>query len=76
VDPAFADGTPDMFIAGNDAAAKAQTTALLKSFGWRSAIDMGDIDKAYLLEALAMTWIEYGVARNHWAHGFSLLGAQ
>lgn len=76
VDPKFADGQPDMFIAGNDAAAKQQTADLLKSFGWRSAIDMGDISKSYLLEALAMLWIEYGVTRNHWSHGFSLLGGQ
>ena len=76
VDPKFADGTPDMFIAGNDAAAKAKATEIIKAFGWRSAIDMGDIDKSYLLEAIAMTWIEYGVTRNQWTHGFSLLGAQ
>jgi 8-hydroxy-5-deazaflavin:NADPH oxidoreductase len=75
VDPKFADGQADMFIAGNNAAGKASTADILKSFGWRSAIDMGDIDKSYLLEALAMLWIDYGVARNHWAHGFSLLGA-
>jgi 8-hydroxy-5-deazaflavin:NADPH oxidoreductase len=37
---------------------------------------MGDISKAYLLEALAMTWIDCGATRNHWTHGFSLLGAQ
>ena len=76
VDPVFADGIPDMFIAGNDATAKAQTTVIVKSFGWRSAIDMGDISQAYLLEALAMTWIDYGASRNHWTHGFSLLSAQ
>ena len=76
IDPTFADGAPDMFIAGNDAAAKAQTAAIVRSFGWRSAIDMGDISKAYLLEAMAMTWIDYGASRNHWTHGFSLLGAQ
>jgi 8-hydroxy-5-deazaflavin:NADPH oxidoreductase len=76
VDPKFEDGAPDMFIAGNDADAKAQVAALIKAFGWRSAIDMGDIGKSYLLEALAMVWIDYGVSRNHWAHGFSLLGAK
>jgi 8-hydroxy-5-deazaflavin:NADPH oxidoreductase len=76
VDPTFADGQADMFIAGNDAVAKQQTTAILQAFGWRSAIDMGDISKSYLLEALAMTWIDYGVSRNHWSHGFSLLGGQ
>jgi 8-hydroxy-5-deazaflavin:NADPH oxidoreductase len=76
IDPKFADGHADMFIAGNDAGAKQQTADLLKAFGWRSAIDMGDIGKSYLLEALAMMWIDYGVTRNHWSHGFSLLGAQ
>jgi 8-hydroxy-5-deazaflavin:NADPH oxidoreductase len=76
IDPKFTDGQPDMFIAGNDTAAKQQTADLLKAFGWRSAIDMGDISKSYLLEALAMVWIEYGVNRNHWSHGFSLLGSQ
>jgi 8-hydroxy-5-deazaflavin:NADPH oxidoreductase len=76
VDPKFDDGQADMFIAGNDAAAKAKTTDILKSFGWRTPIDMGDISKAYLLEALAMTWIDYGASRNHWTHGFSLLSAQ
>jgi 8-hydroxy-5-deazaflavin:NADPH oxidoreductase len=75
VDPEFTDGQPDMFIAGNDAQAKQVTADILKAFGWRSAIDMGDIGKSYLLEALAMTWIDYGVSRNHWSHGFSLLGA-
>jgi 8-hydroxy-5-deazaflavin:NADPH oxidoreductase len=76
VDPAFADGAPDMFIAGNEAAAKATVTDIIRSFGWRSAIDMGGIEKSYLLEAIAMTWIDYGVTRNHWTHGFSLLGAK
>jgi 8-hydroxy-5-deazaflavin:NADPH oxidoreductase len=76
VDPQFEDGHADMFIAGNDAAAKQTTVDILNSFGWRAPIDMGDISKSYLLEALAMTWIDYGVSRNHWSHGFSLLGGQ
>jgi 8-hydroxy-5-deazaflavin:NADPH oxidoreductase len=76
VDPKFDDGQADMFIAGNDTTAKAKTADILKSFGWRTPVDMGDINKAYLLEALAMTWIEYGASRNHWTHGFSLLSAQ
>lgn len=76
VNPQFDDGAPDMFIAGNDAAAKKKASDIIRSFGWRSAIDMGGIEQSYLLEALAMTWIEYGASRNHWTHGFSLLGAQ
>jgi 8-hydroxy-5-deazaflavin:NADPH oxidoreductase len=76
VDPQFADGKADMWIAGNDSAAKTSAAAIVKSFGWRSAIDAGDISKSNLLEALAMLWIEYGFANNHWTHGFSLLGTQ
>jgi 8-hydroxy-5-deazaflavin:NADPH oxidoreductase len=74
--PQFSDGQPDMFIAGNNAAAKAQVSEIVRSFGWRSAIDMGGIEKARLLEPLAMLWIDYGVSRNHWTHGFSLLRQQ
>jgi NADPH-dependent F420 reductase len=73
VQPKLADGEPDMFIAGNDAGAKATVAAILRSFGWRSAIDLGGIEQARLLESLAMLWIRYGFGNNHWSHGFSLL---
>jgi predicted dinucleotide-binding enzyme len=74
VQPKFADGVPDMFIAGNDAAAKQEVAAILGDFGWRTPIDMGDITASRLLEALAMLWISYGFRNGHWTHGFSLLG--
>jgi predicted dinucleotide-binding enzyme len=73
VQPALADGEPDMFIAGNDAGAKTEVAAILRSFGWRSAIDLGGIEQSRLLEPLAMIWIRYGFSNNHWTHGFSLL---
>ena len=74
VQPRLPDGTPDMFIAGNEEAAKAEVGQLLHAFGWRKPIDMGDIAASRLLEPLAMLWISYGVSHNHWTHGFSLLG--
>ncbi len=74
VHPRLPDGTPDMLIAGNDAEAKAQVSALLKAFGWRGAIDMGGIAASRLLEPFAMVWISYAFRNNHWTHGFSLLG--
>lgn len=74
VRPQLPDGTPDMFIAGNDEGAKRDVGRILEAFGWRKAIDMGDITAARLLEPLAMVWISYGVRNNHWTHGFSLLG--
>lgn len=74
VQPQLAEGTPDMFIAGNDEAAKTQVKELLTAFGWRTAIDTGDIRASRLLEPLAMLWISYGFRNQHWTHGFSLLG--
>jgi 8-hydroxy-5-deazaflavin:NADPH oxidoreductase len=74
VNPHLPDGTPDMFIAGNDEAAKAQVRELLRAFGWRSAIDLGPIGASRLLESLAMIWITYAFRNDHWTHAFSLLG--
>ena len=74
VHPHLPDGTPDMFIAGNDDQAKARVVELLKSFGWRDPIDAGPITASRLLEALAMLWVIYGVRNDHWTHAFSLLG--
>src|SRR3954471_2020176 len=68
VQPHLPDGTPDMFIAGNDAEAKTQVAQLLEAFGWRTPIDMGPIEASRLLEALAMLWISYGVRNQHWTH--------
>ena len=43
VNPALVPGEHDVFVSGNDAGAKAQVTDLLRSFGWRNVIDLGDI---------------------------------
>lgn len=74
VHPKLPDGTPDMFIAGNDAQAKRQVAEILHAFGWSEPIDIGGIEGARLLEALAMLWITYGIQNNHWTHAFKLLG--
>jgi len=74
VHPRLPDGTPDMLIAGNDAAAKARVGELLEAFGWRAPVDVGPIGASRLLEGLAMLWVIYGVRHDHWTHAFSLLG--
>lgn len=74
VRPRLADGTPDMFIAGNDEGAKREVGRILEAFGWRRAVDLGDIQASRLLEPLAMTWITYAFRNDHWTHAFSLLG--
>lgn len=58
VDPSLVPGESDVFISGNDAAAKAVVTDILKSwFGWRSVIDLGDITTARGTEQLLPIWI-------------------
>ena len=43
-DPSLIPGHHDAFICGDDVAAKAEVTRILKEwFGWKSVIDVGDI---------------------------------
>ncbi len=72
VKPALRGGRPTMFIAGNDADAKAQVTQLLGAFGW-DCEDMGRAAAARAIEPLAMLWCIPGLARNDWAHAFKML---
>ena len=71
--PQFPGGPPDMFICGNDAAAKHTVTEICTSFGWPGALDLGGIEMARYLEPLAMVWIVYGFSTNSWNHAFKLL---
>lgn len=50
---------PVMFVAGDDAASKAQVLALVDSTGFE-AVDAGPLRAARLLEPLAMLWISLG----------------
>jgi 8-hydroxy-5-deazaflavin:NADPH oxidoreductase len=72
VKPKLVGGRPTMFIAGNDADAKAQVTQLLDAFGWDSE-DMGRAVAARAIEPLAMLWCIPGFLRNDWAHAFKML---
>jgi len=47
----------DVFICGNDAAAKDTVTKLLKSMGWQSIVDLGDITNARGMEASLLLWL-------------------
>jgi 8-hydroxy-5-deazaflavin:NADPH oxidoreductase len=52
-----ADGDHTMFVAGDDAAAKAEVTDLLASFGWRDVRDLGGIGAARGMEAYLVLWL-------------------
>ena len=59
VDPRqLAGGDHTMFVAGNDAGAKAEVTRLLREqFGWKDVIDLGDITMARGTEMWLPLWV-------------------
>ena len=54
---------PVMFMAGNDAAAKATVSALLRELSFEP-LDAGDLTKARLLEPFAMLWINQALIQG------------
>lgn len=72
IDPSFAAGRPTMFICGNSADAKAETTRLLDQLGWEAA-DMGAVESARAIEPLCQLWCILGFTGNEWTHAFKLL---
>jgi predicted dinucleotide-binding enzyme len=62
VDPARVGGDTDVFLAGNDAAAKQSVAALLKDLGWKKPVDLGDLTAARGMEAYVLFWLTVYVA--------------
>jgi 8-hydroxy-5-deazaflavin:NADPH oxidoreductase len=63
VDPSLVPGQHDVFLAGDDAEAKAQVRELLESFGWPATalLDLGDISAARGMEMILPIWLRlYG----------------
>ncbi len=72
VNPRYEQGTPTMFIAGEDAAAKETVSALIRELGWEP-FDCGGIIASRALEPLCMLWCIPGFRQNQWTHAFKLL---
>jgi predicted dinucleotide-binding enzyme len=72
VKPSYAGGPPDMFICGNDDAAKAAVGEIIRGFGW-GVIDVGGIDAAHYLEAMCLVWVLHGAKSGQWGHAFKML---
>jgi predicted dinucleotide-binding enzyme len=70
--PTLEGGPPDMFIAGDDDAAKQKVSEILTEFGWQ-VIDTGPIRSARWLEAMCMAWVMACMARQNWSQAFKLL---
>jgi len=57
VDPGRVGGETDVFVCGNDAAAKERVKGLLRDFGWKSIRDVGDLTAARALESYVLLWL-------------------
>jgi predicted dinucleotide-binding enzyme len=57
VEPGKLAAESDVFVCGNDAEAKKRVTALVRDFGWKSVIDLGDITAARATEAYLLLWL-------------------
>ena len=66
VDPARIGGDSDVFVSGNDEAAKATVSGLLREqFGWKHVVDLGDITTARGTEAYLLLWTRlYGALKT------------
>jgi hypothetical protein len=67
VAPSLVPGEHNVFVAGNDAQAKAMVRGLLESIGWKggSVIDLGDITAARGTEMMLPLWLRlYGLFPN------------
>ncbi len=54
---AVRNGAHDMFVCGNDAAAKEAVIGILKEFGWMHITDLGDIRAARGMEMYLPLWL-------------------
>jgi predicted dinucleotide-binding enzyme len=57
VEPSLIPGGHDLFLAGDDAAAKATVQALAEGLGWTRFEDLGGIRAARAQEALVVAWV-------------------
>jgi 8-hydroxy-5-deazaflavin:NADPH oxidoreductase len=56
VKPGLVAGDHDLFIAGNDPAAKALVTEIARGFGWAGFVDLGEVAGARASEAILPVW--------------------
>lgn len=57
VKPSALPGDHEVFLCGNDADAKTRVTELLRSFGWRRVLDLGDITGSRGMEMILPIWL-------------------
>jgi predicted dinucleotide-binding enzyme len=74
VNPTCRQGTPTMFLCGDDAEAKQEICEITRQFGWEP-YDCGGIVASRAIEPLCILWCLRGFQHNRWDHAFKLLTA-
>jgi predicted dinucleotide-binding enzyme len=74
INPSFAQGTPTMFLCGDNVDAKEDVSGICRQFGWQP-LDCGNIVASRAIEPLCMLWCARGFQYNKWDHAFALLTA-
>jgi 8-hydroxy-5-deazaflavin:NADPH oxidoreductase len=67
-------GHPTMLLCGNHAAAKEVVAAMLRDFGWKELVDLGDIKAARGTEMLLPVWLSLFNVIGHPHFGFKIVG--
>lgn len=70
--PAFPGGPPDMFLCGDDEAARGTVAGILEDFGW-GTVDLGGIEASRYLEPMCLVWVIHGLRSGGWDHAFKLI---
>jgi predicted dinucleotide-binding enzyme len=73
VHPEKTGGEPTMFVAGNDSRAKEEAIQLLREFGWKDVLDIGDITGARGMEMVLPIWLRTWGALNNGHFGFKIV---
>ena len=63
--PEKLDGQHSIFIAADDAGARAEVRTLLEAFGWCDIVDLGDLTACRAMESLAPMWIRLNEKLGH-----------
>jgi len=73
VDPGQLPQRSSVFIASNDADAKAKVKTLLGDFGWQDIVDLGDLSACRGMEYVAAAWIPINKALDTTQFNLSLI---
>ncbi|ANH82718.1 NADP oxidoreductase [Niabella ginsenosidivorans] len=73
VDAAKCGGDATMFLAGNDSSSKKEAELILKQFGWKDIIDLGNITHSRSTEMMLLIWLSTTMVTKNRYIGFKIL---